>query len=445
MSKKYFGTDGIRGTVGQYPISADFMLKLGWAAGKVFASDDSKKPKVIIGKDTRISGYMFESALEAGFSAAGVDVVLLGPMPTPSIAYLTKTLRACAGIVISASHNPHYDNGIKFFSANGQKLCDDLEEAIEAQLEKDMDTVDSANLGKVSKLDAEGRYIEYCKYSVSSPLSLRGLKIVVDCANGATYKVAPSVFKEMGAEVIKVGTDPDGLNINVDCGSTKPELLSKVVKENEADVGIALDGDGDRLIMVDENGEILDGDELIFIIADARKKRGSLEGPVVGTLMSNLGMQHALEKQGIEFYRADVGDRYVLEMLLDKGGIIGGESSGHIICLDRSTTGDGIVSALQVLEILVATGTPLGKLKLGMEKYPQHMINVKVNDKKAVMSSEKILAEVARIEDEMAGRGRVLLRPSGTEPVIRVMVEGDDESLVVSKTKELAAVVEELF
>ena len=441
MVKKYFGTDGIRGQVGEHPISADFMLKLGWAAGKAF-SGEGKRSKVVIGKDTRISGYMFESALAAGFVAAGVDVVLLGPMPTPSVAYLTRTLRACAGIVISASHNPHYDNGIKFFSADGQKISDELEERIEALMETEMDTVDSEYLGKVSKLDAEGRYIEYCKYSVSEPIILRGMKIIVDCANGATYKVAPNVFMEMGAKVISIGTEPDGLNINVGCGSTKPDLLAKKVLEHEADLGIALDGDGDRLIMVDEKGEILDGDELIYIIASARRKKGSLQGPVVGTLMSNLGMQIALEELGINFYRANVGDRYVMEMLLEKGGIIGGESSGHIICLDRSTTGDGIVSALQVLEVIVATGMPLGELKKGMSKYPQHMINVKVSDKQKVMNSELISEEVKRIETEMAGKGRVLLRPSGTEPLIRVMIEGEDETLVKEKTTELASIVE---
>ncbi len=440
MTKKYFGTDGIRGRVGQSPISADFMLKLGWAAGRVFSRNCGRK--VIIGKDTRISGYMFESALEAGFSAAGVDVVLLGPMPTPAIAYLTRTLRACAGVVISASHNPHYDNGIKFFSADGKKLTDEVEREIEAELEKDIMTVDSEELGRVSKIDAVGRYIEYCKHSVSAPLSLKGLKIVVDCANGATYKVAPSVFEEMDAEIISLGVEPNGLNINVDCGSTKPELLAKMVTDEYADVGIALDGDGDRLIMVDEKGEILDGDELIFIIADARNKRGSLHGPVVGTLMSNLGMQHALEERGIEFCRSNVGDRHVLEMLLKENGVIGGESSGHIICLDRSTTGDGIVSALQVLEIMVATGTPLNMLKKGMRKYPQHMINVPCVDKKMIMESLIVKKEIERVEGELHGRGRVLLRPSGTEPLIIVMIEGDDKQLVLEKTKELAAIVE---
>ena len=441
MVKKYFGTDGIRGQVGQYPISADFMLKLGWAAGKVFSQQCGKK--VIIGKDTRISGYMFESALEAGLVAAGCDVVLLGPMPTPAIAYLTRTLRACAGIVISASHNPHHDNGIKFFSAEGTKLSDELELAIEAELENEIDTVDSEQLGKVTKIDAEGRYIEYCKHSVMSPLHLRGMKIVLDCANGATYKVGPSVFEEMGAEVISLGVDPDGLNINVDCGSTKPQILADKVKEAGADIGIAFDGDGDRVIMIDENGEEVDGDELVFIIADAKHKKGELKGPVVGTLMSNFGMEKALNELGIQFRRANVGDRYVLELMQNEGGIIGGESSGHIICLERSTTGDGIVAALQVLEVMVATGTPLKDLKNGMSKYPQQMINVKGADKTRLGTSQVIADAVAKAEAEMADTGRVLLRPSGTEDKVRVMVEGSDEAQVKKLVEFLADVVRE--
>ena len=439
MDKKYFGTDGIRGKVGQHPISADFMLKLGWAAGRVFSRTGGKK--VVIGKDTRISGYMFESALEAGLVAAGCDVVLLGPMPTPAIAYLTKTLRACAGIVISASHNPHYDNGIKFFSAEGTKLGDELELAIEAELENDIETVDSAELGKVVKIDAEGRYIEYCKHSVMAPLSLKGMKIVLDCANGATYKVGPSVFEEMGAKVVSLGVDPDGLNINVECGSTKPDLLASKVKETGADIGIAFDGDGDRVIMIDENGEEVDGDELVFIIADAKNNKGQLRGPVVGTLMSNFGMEKALQERGIPFHRANVGDRYVLELMQKEGGIIGGESSGHIICLERSTTGDGIVAALQVLEVMVGTGMPLKDLKKGMSKYPQHMINVKGADKSRLATSEVIAGAVAKAEKELANTGRVLLRPSGTEDMVRVMVEGSNEDQVLQLTQFLADVV----
>ncbi len=441
MGKKYFGTDGIRGKVGQHPISADFILKLGWAAGRVLSRKGGKK--VIIGKDTRISGYMFESALEAGLVAAGLDVILLGPMPTPAIAYLTKTQRACAGIVISASHNPHYDNGIKFFSAEGTKLSDSIELAIEAELEKDIETVDSENLGKVTKIDAEGRYIEYCKHSVEAPLNLHGMKLVVDCANGATYQVAPSVFREMGAKVVPIGVEPDGLNINVDCGSTKPSILADIVKNTDSDIGIAFDGDGDRLIMIDENGEEVDGDELVFVIAQAKNQKGSLQGPVVGTLMSNFGMEKAFKDLGIPFIRANVGDRYVLEQLQNEGGILGGESSGHIICLERSTTGDGIVAALQVLEVMVATGTPLSELKKGMSKYPQHMINVRGADKTRLASSEVIEQAVKVAEKELADTGRVLLRPSGTEDMVRVMVEGENEEQVLNLTKTLAGVVEQ--
>lgn len=439
MGKKYFGTDGIRGKVGQYPISADFILKLGWAAGRVLSRTGGRK--VIIGKDTRISGYMFESALEAGLVAAGIDVVLLGPMPTPAIAYLTITQRACAGIVISASHNPHYDNGIKFFSAEGTKLSDELELAIEAELEKEIETVDSEELGKVVKIDAEGRYIEYCKHSVETPLNLHGMKIVIDCANGATYKVAPSVFSEMGAKVIPIGVDPDGLNINVECGSTKPHILADIIKNTDSDIGIAFDGDGDRLIMIDENGEEVDGDELVFVIAEAKHKKGSLQGPVVGTLMSNFGMEKAFKDLGIPFLRANVGDRYVLELLQNEGGVIGGESSGHIICLERSTTGDGIVAALQVLEVMVATGMPLSELKKGMSKYPQHMINVRGADKKKLSASKAIADAVVLAEKELANTGRVLLRPSGTEDMVRVMVEGENEKQVLQLTQRLADVV----
>lgn len=440
MSKKYFGTDGIRGRVGEAPINAEFMLKLGWAAGRVLGSAGGNR--VIIGKDTRISGYMFESALEAGLSAAGVDIKLLGPMPTPAIAYLTRTLHASAGIVISASHNAYVDNGIKFFSSEGAKLPDDVELAIEAEIEKPMVTVDSADLGKADRVeDAAGRYIEFCKGTIPSSFTLKGLKIVVDCANGATYHVAPSVFDELGADVIAIGTEPDGLNINKDCGSTRPELLQKSVLENQADLGIALDGDGDRLIMVDSKGELVDGDELLFIIALSRQQQGMLQGVVVGTLMSNLGLEHALKANNIAFGRANVGDRYVLEMLKQTGGLLGGESSGHIICLDRTTTGDGIVSALQVLAAMVQADKSLNELKQGMKKYPQRMINVPISKKVDLDQSDVIQAAVKSAEDRLAGRGRVLLRPSGTEPVVRVMVEGEDEKQVIAEADALADTV----
>ena len=440
MAKKYFGTDGIRGRVGDYPVTADFMLKLGWAAGRVLGT--SGRDRVIIGKDTRISGYMFESALEAGLSAAGVDVRLLGPMPTPAIAYLTRTLHACAGIVISASHNAYADNGIKFFSSEGTKLPDDVEHAIEAELEKEMVTVESNNLGKAERVsDAAGRYIEFCKSTIPLTLSLKGLKIVVDCANGATYQVAPSVFDELGAEVVAIGVDPDGLNINQDCGSTQPELLQEIVLDHQADLGIALDGDGDRVIMVDHKGNLVDGDELLFIIALSRQKEGHLNGGVVGTLMSNLGLEHALQSHDIAFARANVGDRYVLELLKQSSSMIGGESSGHIICLDRTTTGDGIVSALQVLAAMVKSGKSLHELKGGMSKYPQRMINVPLTKKIDLDNTPAVQAAVKSAEQRLAGRGRVLLRPSGTEPLVRVMVEGEDAAQVNEEADNLASVV----
>lgn len=440
MSRKYFGTDGIRGRVGEYPITAEFMLKLGWATGRVLGSTGGDL--VIIGKDTRISGYMFESALEAGLSAAGIDIRLLGPMPTPAIAYLTRTLHACAGIVISASHNAYPDNGIKFFSDAGTKLPDDIEAAIESELEKPMATVESSRLGKAERIeDAEGRYIEFCKSTIPMSLSLKGMKLAVDCAHGACYKVAPSVFDELGADVIAIGTEPDGLNINKDGGSTRPERLQKIVQEHQADAGIALDGDGDRLIMIDSRGELVDGDELLFIIALSRKQRGTLHGSVVGTLMSNLGLEHALESHDIGFQRAMVGDRYVLEMLQQTGGVLGGESSGHIICLDRTTTGDGIVSALQVLAVMVQSGKSLHELKQGMVKYPQHMINVPVSNSIDLASTPAIQEAVRSAELRLAGRGRVLLRPSGTEPVVRVMVEGEDEEQVIAEADQLASQV----
>ena len=442
MSRKYFGTDGIRGRVGEHPITAEFMLKLGWATGRVLGNGTSTR--VVIGKDTRISGYMFESALEAGLSSAGVDIRLLGPMPTPAIAYLTRTMHACAGIVISASHNPHYDNGIKFFSAEGAKLLDEVEEAIEAELEKPMVTVASERLGRAERIDdARGRYIEFCKSTIPASLSLSGLKIVVDCANGATYHVAPSVLDEMGAEVISIGTQPDGLNINDDCGSTMPGRLREEVLKKGADLGLALDGDGDRLVMVDHKGELLDGDELLFIIAQSRQTCNQLKGPVIGTLMSNLGLEHALRDRGMDFHRARVGDRYVMELLKEHGGVIGGESSGHIICLDRTTTGDGIVSALQVLAPMIQQDKNLYELKQGMHKYPQHMINVSLERRIDLDSAKGVQIAVQAAEAALKDKGRVLLRPSGTEPLIRVMVEGEDEALVKKQAQKIAATVEE--
>jgi phosphoglucosamine mutase len=418
------------------------MLKLGWATGRVLGGN--RGDRVIIGKDTRISGYMFESALEAGLSAAGVDVRLLGPMPTPAIAYLTRTLHACAGIVISASHNPYADNGIKFFSGEGTKLPDEVETAIEVEIDKDIVTVESNHLGKAERVsDAGGRYIEFCKSTIPLTLSLKGLKIAVDCANGATYQVAPCVFEELGADVIAIGVDPDGLNINQSCGSTQPELLQKIVLEHNADIGIALDGDGDRVIMVDHRGELVDGDELLFIIARSRQKEGTLRGGVIGTLMSNLGLEHALQSNNIDFARANVGDRYVLELLQQSNSMIGGESSGHIICLDRTTTGDGIISALQVLAAMVKSGETLHDLKAGMTKYPQLMINVPVSQRVELDSKPLVQNAVKLAEQRLAGRGRVLLRPSGTEPLVRVMVEGEDAQQVSEEANQLASVVAE--
>lgn len=437
MSKKYFGTDGIRGTVGEQPITPDFFLRLGWATGRVFAEEG--QGFVLVGKDTRISGYMFESALEAGLSAAGVNTRLLGPMPTPGIAYLTRTLRAQAGIVISASHNPYYDNGIKFFSNEGVKLADELEHKIEYYLDQPMNTVASDKLGKAKRLtDAPGRYIEFCKASIPASIDFNGLRIVVDCANGSTYHIAPHVFSEVGAEVIKIAVDPDGLNINENCGATKPESLQEAVIEFRADLGIALDGDGDRLIMVDHKGEIVDGDELIFIIAKASKTAGVLKGPVVGTLMSNLGMEHALKKLNIDLLRANVGDRYVLELMKQNNSILGGEGSGHIICLDRTTTGDGVVAALQILAEIHKTGKSLYELKSEMSKYPQVLLNVRVSKKVDLASNEAIQKSVKSVEKSLGDSGRVLLRASGTEPLIRVMVEGADEVKVNKYAQSLA-------
>ncbi len=440
MARKYFGTDGIRGKVGEGMMTADQVLKLGWAAGRVFASQGQKL--VVIGKDTRISGYMLESALEAGLSAAGVDVRLLGPIPTPGIAYLTRTLHASAGIVISASHNPFYDNGLKFFSAEGTKLPDETEEAIEAMFEKSMETVDSAELGKAMRVhDAQGRYVEACKATIPITTHFEGLKIVLDCANGATYHIAPYVFTELGAKVITTGAEPDGLNINANSGSTSPEILSKRVAVEEADLGIAFDGDGDRVIMVDNKGEVVDGDELLYIIARSRKQSGVPIDGVVGTQMSNMGLELAIRELGLEFERAAVGDRYVLELMKQKGWNLGGESSGHIICLDRTTTGDGIVSALQVLASLVQSGQTLHQAKSGMSKMPMQMINVPLQSDADPMSSQQVANAVMKAEQELNGQGRVLLRPSGTEPLIRVMVEGSNAALVQKLTKNIADTV----
>lgn len=440
MSRKYFGTDGVRGKVGEYPITPEFVMKLGWAAGKVFAKQG--KSRILIGKDTRISGYMFESALEAGIAAAGVDIGLLGPIPTPGIAYLTRTFRAQAGIVISASHNPYYDNGIKFFSADGTKLPDETELEIESWLDQPMTCVDSAQLGKARRItDAAGRYIEFCKASASS-LNLKGLKIVLDCAHGATYQIAPAVFNELGAQVITIGAEPNGLNINDGVGSTEPEALQQRVLAEQADLGIAFDGDGDRVMMVDHLGELVDGDQLLYIIAMHARAQGRLNGGVVGTLMSNLGLELGLKDSGIDFVRAKVGDRYVTQQLHERGWRFGGESSGHILCLDANTTGDAIVAALQVLMALSETGISLHDWQRRMIKMPQEMINVRRNRQVDVMSLPEIVSAIHDTEATLAGRGRVLLRPSGTEPVVRVMVEGEDAALVSRLTKELALVVE---
>lgn len=440
MTKKYFGTDGIRGRVGEHPITADFFLKLGWAAGRVFASEGHGF--VLVGKDTRISGYMFESALEAGLTAAGVDTRLLGPMPTPGIAYLTRTLRAQAGIVISASHNPFYDNGVKFFSVQGTKLPDEIERKIERHLDSPMTTVESSKLGKAKRLvDAAGRYIEFCKASVPTRLDFSGMRIILDCAHGATYHIAPHVFSEVGAEVVTIGAEPDGLNINDECGATKPERLAATVLAYRADFGIALDGDGDRLVMVDHKGEVVDGDELIYIIAKARLDAGQMSGPVVGTLMTNLGMEHGLKKLGVNLLRANVGDRYVMEMLNEHKGILGGENSGHIICLDKTTTGDGIIAALQIMAEMQGTGKSLHELKSGMQKYPQILVNIKTSKKINPDKDDGIQKAVKAVEKKLGDSGRVLLRASGTEPLIRVMVEGQQEDLVRSYAQQIAGEV----
>lgn len=443
MTRKYFGTDGIRGLVGKAPITPDFFLHLGWAVGKVLAASDAGKPgRVLIGKDTRISGYMFESALEAGLISAGVDVGLLGPMPTPAIAYLTRTFQAKAGIVISASHNPYMDNGIKLFSTEGTKLPDEIELAIEAQLDLPMTTADK--LGKAKRIsDAEGRYIEFCKGTLPWGFTLQGLHIVIDCANGATYRVAPQVFEELGAKVTAIAKDPDGLNINLNCGSTKPKFLQQQVLETGADLGIAFDGDGDRVIFVDHTGEVVDGDQLLYIIAAYQHKHGGGCRGVVGTLMSNFGFELALKNLGIPLIRANVGDRYVIEAMKENAWRLGGESSGHIVCSDVTTTGDGIIAALQVLRAVLAEKKTLQKIKQSMPKMPQVMINVPMAKRQNVSENAAVQLAVQLAEERLEGRGRVLLRPSGTEPVVRVMVEGQQHDLVDELAHALAQKVAE--
>ena len=423
MARKYFGTDGMRGRVGVEPMTAATVMKLGWAAGKVLAREGNKD--VLIGKDTRVSGYLFESALEAGLSSAGINLRLLGPMPTPAVAYLTRTFRAAAGIVISASHNPYYDNGVKFFSAEGTKLPDETEQAIEDMMGHDMETVDSADLGRAQRIDdAPGRYIEFCKSTFPTGLRLDDMKIVVDSANGAAYHIAKGVFEELGAEVVPIGADPDGLNINRDCGATSPDLLRAHVLMERAAVGVALDGDADRLIMVDHRGEIVDGDELLYVLVKSRLDAGEKVPGVAGTLMSNLGLEHGLRELDVDFVRAKVGDRYVLEELRKRDWMLGGESSGHIICLDRTTTGDGLVAALQILAYLQKSGEPLASLRAGMTRYPQVLVNVPISHREALNDNPEVMEAVANAEAELGDSGRVLLRPSGTEPVVRVMVEG---------------------
>lgn len=439
-NRKYFGTDGIRGKVGEYPITPDFVLKLGWAAGKVLARHGSKK--IIIGKDTRISGYMLESALEAGLAAAGLSAAFTGPMPTPAVAYLTRTFRAEAGIVISASHNPFDDNGIKFFSTEGTKLPDGVEEAIEAELDKPITCVESSQLGRASRIvDAAGRYIEFCKGTFPSELSLNGLKIVVDCANGATYHIAPNVLRELGAEVIAIGIQPDGMNINKECGATDLRKLQERVLAEKADLGLAYDGDGDRIMMVDHIGQKVDGDQILYIIAREGLRQGQLRGGVVGTLMSNMGLELALKQLGIPFARAKVGDRYVLEKLQEKGWRLGAENSGHVILLDKTTTGDGIVAGLQVLTAMVRNHMTLHDLCSGMKLLPQILVNVRFSGENDPLEDAQVKSVTAEVEAELKGRGRVLLRKSGTEPLIRVMVEGEDEAQVTALAHRIADAV----
>ncbi len=448
MTRKYFGTDGVRGRVGQSPITPDFVMRLGYAAGRVLldrsAMPAGERPAVLIGKDTRLSGYMLESALEAGFSAAGVEVKLVGPLPTPAVAYLTRALRLQAGIVISASHNPYYDNGIKFFSSQGTKLPDDVEKAIEAGLDQPMSCVAPAELGRVRRIDdARGRYIEFCKSTFPNDLDLRGLKIVVDCAHGAAYHIAPDVFHELGADVVSIGVQPNGLNINDGVGATSPRALSEAVLANRADLGIALDGDADRIQMVDAEGNLYDGDQLLYAIVRSRLRQGPVAG-VVGTLMSNLALERALEDLGVPFERAAVGDRYVVERLNERGWLFGGENSGHILALDRHTTGDGIVAALQVLAALRHAGGNLQSLLGELRLYPQKLINVPMAKGFPWQDHPSISAGLAEVEKRMAGRGRVLLRASGTEPLLRVMVEGEDALEVEEAAAWLAALVREV-
>lgn len=439
-NRKYFGTDGVRGKVGSYPITPDFALKLGWAAGKVLASQGSKM--VLIGKDTRISGYMLESALEAGLAAAGLSAAFTGPMPTPAIAYLTRTFRAEAGIVISASHNPYYDNGIKFFSAKGTKLPDEIEEAIEAMLEQPMDCVESAELGKASRInDAAGRYIEFCKGTFPAHLGLEGYKIVVDCANGATYHIAPNVLRELGAEVIEIGTDPNGLNINEKCGATDVTALQAKVVETKADVGLAYDGDGDRIMMVDHLGNKVDGDQILFIIAREALRSGQLKGGVVGTLMSNMSLEIALKMLGVPFLRANVGDRYVLEKMVENDWTLGGENSGHIIIADKNTTGDGIVASLAVLAAMAQHKLSLNELASAVKLFPQVLINVRFAGGENPLESDAVKSVAADVEKRLEGKGRILLRKSGTEPLIRVMVECQDAALAQQCAEEIAEAV----
>ena len=437
--RKYFGTDGIRGRVGEFPITPEFVMKLGWAAGRILAGSGSGT--VLIGKDTRISGYMFESALEAGLSAAGIDIGLLGPMPTPAIAVLVKKSGAQAGIVISASHNPHEDNGIKFFSSAGLKLPDEVEYAIEQEMEKPLAVVDPGKLGKARRVtDAARRYIDFCKSSTASMLDLRDLKLVIDCAHGANYQIAPDLFRELGAELITVGTEPDGININKQTGVLYPELLQNQVLENNADAGIAFDGDGDRVMMVDHRGNILDGDDLIYIIAS--NHRETLRGGVVGTVMSNLGLETAIQSLGLEFHRAMVGDRYIMDILQRENLVLGGETSGHIINLEKSTSGDGIISALQVLEIMLREESTLEELRSGMSKFPQMMKNVRINGQVDPYQLDGIPVLIKQSEDELGNRGRILIRTSGTEPLIRIMVEGEDEMLVGRIVNHLSSEIE---
>ncbi|OBX91821.1 phosphoglucosamine mutase [Haemophilus sp. CCUG 60358] len=439
-NRKYFGTDGVRGKVGTYPITPDFALKLGWAAGKVLASQGSRT--VLIGKDTRISGYMLESALEAGLAAAGLTAAFTGPMPTPAVAYLTRTFRLEAGIVISASHNPYYDNGIKFFSSQGTKLPDDIEEAIETMLDQPMDCVESADLGKASRIsDAAGRYIEFCKSTFPAHLGLDGYKIVVDCANGATYHIAPNVLRELGAEVIEIGTDPNGININEKCGATDVKALQEKVLETKADVGLAYDGDGDRIMMVDHLGNKVDGDQILFIIAREALRSGQLKGGVVGTLMSNMSLEIALKMLGVPFVRANVGDRYVLEKMVEHNWTLGGENSGHIIIADKNTTGDGIIASLAVLSAMVQYRLSLNELASAVKLFPQVLINVRFAGGDNPLESETVKAVATDVEKRLEGKGRILLRKSGTEPLIRVMVECEDGVLAKQCAEEIAEAV----